>query len=217
MRRFFLFPLAVLLVLGATRLAAQPESTLQPSGRRVTWSFDPVHGSMQPTPPAATVVSGRLDPEAAAGSNTAGGVYTGTINLTVTVKLISTLPKNAVVACTGAIGLEYTTMVQVSSLSLSVGAGALSSTEHVYATLSGSTATCNFTIPYSWTIPASSSSTIVTINGVGGAVGVEAEMADSTTGISLLRVLRTTTVEVVGPATIPANGTTTTLTASSVL
>jgi len=220
LRRLFSLPLAALLVLGASRIVAQSESTTQPSSHRATWSFDPVHGTMHATPGAPLVVQGKL--EAAPAASTTPTTSTGTIDITVTVKLVSTVPKGSVFHCSGGVGLEYSVAEQLSSSgsttsSIGLVGGISQSTEYVTGTVSGSTAICSLSIPYSWTVPASSTTVTVLVNGITGQVGITEEVPTTTNGVTTYALSRSTEVELAGPATIPANGTTTTLTASTVL
>ena len=107
----------------------------------------------------------------AAAATTAPTTYTGTIDINFTIKLISAVPKGALLRCSGNVGLEYEVEEKISTLEIGLSAGLLESAENVDATVSGSTATCKLTIPYSWTVPASSSSSMVVIQGIVGSVG----------------------------------------------
>jgi hypothetical protein len=218
MHRGVSIALAVVAVLGAgCAVAQQPEFAAQTAAHRLTWSFDPVRGVMQATPPSSYVIQGRPELSEAAAATTASTTYTGTIDVNFTIKLISAVPKGALLRCSGDVGLDYEVEQKVSTLEIGLSAGLLESAENVDATISGSTATCKFTIPYSWTVPASSTTSTVTIQGIVGSVGIAEDVLDSVTGTNVLRVVRSTSVELNGPTAIPADGTTTTLTASAVL
>jgi hypothetical protein len=218
MHRGVSIALAAVAVLGAScALAQQPEFATRTAAHRVTWSFDPVQGVMQATLPSSYVIQGRPEPSLAAASTTAPTTYTGTIDVNFTVKLISAVPKGALLRCSGNVGLEYEVEEKISTLEIGLSVGLLESTENVDAAVSGSTATCKLTIPYSWTVPASTSSSTVTIQEIVGSVGISEDVLDSVTGVNVLRVVRSTSVELAGPTTIPADGTTTTLSASTVL
>ena len=216
MRKFLFIVLAALVFAGAGRAPAQQtESAAQSASHRVTWSFDPVNGVIKATPPAGYVVPGTLEPAA---STTSPTTYTGTIDITFTIKLVSALHQGAIVRCSGNIGLEYSLEESIGATSFSLLLGNVQeTTESVGAAVSGSTATCRFSIPYSWTVPASTSKNTVTIQGIVGSVGVAEDVLDSVTGTKVLRVVRSTSVGLTGPSTIPQDGTTTTLSASTVL
>jgi hypothetical protein len=215
MRRVLSTALAALAFLGAGRaLAQQPESTAVPAVHRVIWTFDPVHGTLQATSAAQVFTAGKPNPAVLAAATASTQTFTGTVDITVTVNLISALPHGAALRCSGTVDLEYqvesTSTVNV--LSSITGNGY---SESVDAAVAGSAATCKFTIPYSWTVPASNSTTLVTIEGITGAVGIAADQLDSE-GV-VVRAYRSTTVQLSGPVPLPKDGATTTLTASTVL
>jgi hypothetical protein len=230
MRRLASVGLAGLFVAAAGCVFAQGDSVVQPGGHRVTWSFDPVHGAMLAAPRTTVVLPGTVS---AAPADTATAVtYTGTIAITATVKLISALPKGETVYCTAGVGLEFIVEEQLTGTNFGTNSGISQSTESVPAAISGSTATCSFNIPYSWTVPASTATATVIISGITGSVGVaeevlqtqvivprplESSAAVTTALTATSMVTRSTTVELVGPTTIPADGTTTTLTVGTVL
>jgi hypothetical protein len=216
MRKFLLIVLASLVFAGIGRVSAQQtEFATHSASHRVTWSFDPVNGVMKATPPAGYVVQGTLEPAAA--TTATATTYTGTIDVTLTIKLVSAVPQGALLRCSGNVGIEYRIEEPLGTLSTLTTGDILESTESVGASVSGSTATCKFSIPYSWTIPASTSKTTVTIQGIVGSVGVSEYVLDTVTGTKVLRVVRSTSQGLTGPATIPQDGTTTQLTASTVL
>jgi hypothetical protein len=214
MRRLLISTLALLVILATGRaLAQQAEVNNLPASHGVTWSFDPVHKVMQATPRAGYVLPGKPDAATLASATTATRTYTGTIDITVTVNLVSTFSKGTTIACNAGVGLDYEVLRITSSTSTLGNGGIMQSSENVQAVISGNTATCTFTIPYSWTVPASSSTTLVVIQGITASVGINSQSSDITTSF----VGRGTQVDLAGPASIPADGTTTTLTASTVL
>jgi hypothetical protein len=216
MRLVLSIALAALAVVGASRgVAQQPEQAALPAFHGVTWTFDPVHGTMQAAPAARVFTAGKLDSAVVGETAATSKTYTGTIDITVTVNLISTLPKGAALRCSGTVDLQYGIEVTGGTLPLLsslVGAG---TSESVDATVSAGVATCKFAIPYSWTVPASTSTTKITIGGITGAVGIAADQVNADGAV--VRVYRSATVQLTGPTTVPQDGTTTTLTASTVL
>jgi hypothetical protein len=217
MRQILLLIVAVsVLFLALPSLAQQAEPGGESSPHHVSFSFDPVHGVMQGSPVAPFVIPGKQE-AATPSTTTAAATYTGTIDITVTVKLISTLPKDTTLRCSGSVGLEVITTEQITP-NLGLGTGSfLNNQESVNATISGSTATCKFSLPYSWAVPASTSKSTVTVSGITGSVGIAATATETTGSIPTNIVVRSTSASLIGPATIPADGSTTTLTASTVL
>jgi hypothetical protein len=218
MRRVLSIALAALVVLGASRaLAQQPESSASQAVHGVIWTFDPVHGTMQATPAVRVLHPGKLDPAVVGATAKAPKFYTGTIDITVTINLISALPTGAALRCSGTaeIALNYEITGTGTSGPDLIVLSQPSSSESVDATVAGSTATCKFTIPYDWAVPASTSTETITPEGITGAVGIAADQLDANGAV--VRTYRSTTVELTGPTTVPQDGSTTTLTASTVL
>ena len=83
---------------------------------------------------------------------------TGTVELTLTITLKTALPKGGSIICEADLN--------ATSVNLSTDAGGLW-TEEAYATatVNGSTATCTVNVPYSWAIPASSSTVENSVTG----------------------------------------------------
>jgi len=224
------FSLIVLAFLAAGQALAQQAGTgIGALAHRVTWSYDAVHGVMQGTPAASVVVQGRPETEAAT-ANSSTSTYTGTLAITFTVKLVSDVPTAADLHCTAGVGLDYGVATPVTGDSVELATGLLQSTESVEATVSGGKAVCKFSIPYSWTIPASSSTGTVAVYGFSGAVGIVEDVPQvvctggagpvcPASGSSPTQMVlgRSTMVNLTGPSTMPANGATTTLKASGVL
>jgi hypothetical protein len=209
-----------LAVLGASQIAAQQEPTAEPALHRATWTFDPVKGTMQATPAAVVVIPGKPEAVAETTPPTSPITHTGTVDITLTINLVSAVPKGALLRCSGSAALDYSvesTGISTGMAVIGIVGGVQQSSESVDASVSGATATCKFAIPYSWTIPGYPAGTTVTVQGITGSVGVSEDILDSVTGANVLRVVRSTTKELTGPATMPADGTTTKLTASTVL
>lgn len=219
MHRFLSLVLATAAMCATSALCQQTDTDVAPS-HRVTWSFDPQRGTLIATPPAPTLIQGKLDSEALANATTTSTTFTGTILITATVKLISSVPKGATLLCSGVAGLEYEVEKQSTTLT-EISFDVLQSLETAYATVSGNLATCRFSIPYSWVVPASSTSgttkTTVTIQGVLGEVAIAENVLDANLGANVLRTVRSTFLDLTGPTTIPADGAKTPLTASMVL
>lgn len=216
MHKAVLLTLIALAAIGVQQAAAQQtDSFAEPVAPRNSYTFDPVHAVMSTTPSASFVIPGRPVPDPAA--TTASTTYTGTAYVTFTVKLISNLPAGAVVRCGGNVGLEYLSVDQVTPITGLGNIVNLSSSETVAATLSNGTATCQLTVPYSWTVPASTAKTTIALRGVTGSIGISATMAEATGNVNTVVTLRSTTTSLTGPATPPADGGTIVLRASSVL
>lgn len=212
MHRVLPIALTALIYLGTNCALAQQ------TAHHVAWSYDPVNNVVNATPASYT---GTVTPEtSSSNAKTSATTYTGTVDVALTANLISSVPKGAILRCSSNVGLEYTAESSLSTTSSAFATssfGILNSTESADAKVSGSTATCTFSIPYSWTVPASTSTTTVKIGGITGSVGITEYVLDSVTGTKTLRVVRSTSVELTGPSKMPADGTTTALTASTVL
>ena len=211
MRMISCVALAVLAAIVPVCVAAQTEPSGDPAPHHLTWSFDPVHSSMQVVPQPAIVVPGRLTAATTAEPKT----YTGKIDIVYTVKLVSAQIKGEAIRCSGSVALEYEETSTASSAAFLLGIGSLSNSESVDAAVSGSTATCRFSIPYSWTVPASTTTTTITVQGIGGSVGIAASELDSLGGV--VRTYRSASQGLVPPVSIPAEGATVTVQASGVL
>jgi hypothetical protein len=217
MRLLSIAVLSALAIFGSLCSAAQqPEFTGPPASHRVTWSYDPLRHAMKAVVPPPMQVAGRLEAALASSSTTGPTTSTGTLELNIAVKFVSALPENPQLACSAVSGLEYTVKEQISATLLEVYDVFLESDEGVVAAVSGSTATCKFMIPYSWPLPASSSTTTVTVNGIFSSVTVDLT-AQSTGGSTSQVVSRSTTLELTGPITLPSDGTTTVLSGNAVL
>jgi hypothetical protein len=211
MRAISCVTLAVLAAIGPACVLAQTEPSGDPAPHHVAWSYDPVHGTMQAAPQPGVIVPGKLTAAVASPAKT----YTGTIDVVFTVKLISTQLAGETVRCSASVSLEYEAIDTVTPSSLLISIGAPNSGQSVDAVVSGGTATCKFSIPYSWTVPASTSTTQVTVQGISGSVGISTGELN-TSGV-LVRTFRSTTMELPPATAIPPDGTTTILAASTVL
>ena len=206
--------LAAAAILAATLVPAfgqQPEISDTAPMTAVTWSYDSVRGAMVATPAAPFFIPGHFAAQAARPAASPVTTYTGTVDITVTVRLISAAPKGTTINCSGGIGLQYNVLRVSGAGSVSSG-GILQTSESNNAVISGKTATCSLAIPYSWSVPASSSSTFVSVGGITGSVNLFSSSPAGGVG-----VLRSTQVELTGPATITINEGTIPLTASTVL
>jgi hypothetical protein len=213
MRNVALYALAVLTAMAPAFALAQSESASESAPHQIVWTFDPVRGTMLASSPAAVATHGQFAP---AITNPGGSTtYTGTIDVFLTARLISKLTLGSVLRCTGSVGLEYLEHEQISQTEGVTVFENLVSSQGADALLQGATATCKLTIPYSWTVPASTTTNTITIQGITGSVGI-AEGQLGTDG-AVVRTYRSTGVALDGPTAIPADGTTTTLTAIAVL
>jgi hypothetical protein len=196
--------------------AQQPEPASKPHLPRLVWSFDPVHGTLQATPNPGVNAATAKSPAPQSAMPTSS-TYTGIAKVTVTVDLISSVPKEAALRCSGSISLQYTIQDITTTTTGIPGFEdvVLSSGENTDAEVSGGKAICRFSIPYSWTVPdATSSNQLVSVQIEAGA-GIAADLLDSNQEVS--RVLRSTSLSIPGPATFPADGSTITLTGNTVL
>jgi hypothetical protein len=123
------------------------------------------------------------------------------VNLTVTLK--TAVPTGGKVVCTA--GYSGTSLNNTTYEGLYY-----EESTYVFATVTGSTATCKLTIPYSWLIPANTT-TVTYENTVSATVGA-AIVSDSTTDILSVDGVgvRSTSQDIFSSIKIPASGTTTT-------
>jgi hypothetical protein len=133
---------------------------------------------------------------------------TGTITLTITMKLVTAFPAKSTIGC--ALNLQ--------ALSLTVNPTTFASAEAIWeesaassATISGSTATCKVSIPYAWVLPAASASTGTT-NTLSAGFVVTASNAASTPS-----VLRVSTQSLIEGEAVPATGSVSSYTANVTL
>jgi hypothetical protein len=217
MRRFLPFAIVCLTLTSAhIACAQQSDAAKQPGASHVSWSYDPLHGTLEPKLPGPMIMTGDelLKPDTSA----AGKTYSGTIDIDLTINLVSPVVSGSELLCSGAGGIEYEVIDQPLSKTPVVNFYILSATQEVDATVSGDTATCRFSIPYSWTIPTANTSTVVIIYGITGSAGVSELVTDSKLrDVNFYRVARSNSVVLNGPTTLPANGTTIPLSATTVL
>ena len=203
--------LAALAAIVPACVLAQTEPSGEAAPHHLTWSFDPVHGSMQVVPQPAILIPGKLETAAAASEPK---TYTGTVDIVYTVKLVSAQIKGAAVRCSGSVALEYEELGTSTTTTILLNIGALSNAQSVDAVVSGSTAICRFSIPYSWTVPASTTTTSVIVQGISGSVGIASSELGTLGGV--VRTYRSANQQLEGIA-VPAEGATVTLTASGAL
>jgi len=169
-------------------MTAQSPSSTNPQ-HRVLGYQDPETGKFHPL--------AKIQPDTTPPSH-------GTIRLSISILIRSTFPSTANFLC-GA-------MISASSINLTTDAQA-SFGEEAYspATVSGSTATCTVTIPYSWAIPAASSTVDDSIT---GSYSVTVVNSDGTVSGSVLRV---TSGDFLSLTTVPASDTTTSVSESLIM
>ena len=139
--------------------------------------------------------TGAFEPLVKAVPDTTISPTTGTIDLTLTITLKTALPKGGTILCSG--DLIATSENDSTTFSLSVWDESVFSV----ATVSGSTATCTVTIPYSFHVPAASTTLKNTIEG-----DYSVEMINATGALpSLVVTLGGTFLN----SSLPATGTTT--------
>ena len=211
MRMISCFALAVLAAIVPACVLAQTEPSGEASPHHLAWSFDPVHSTMQVVPQPAIVIPGRLTAATTAEPKT----YTGTIDIIYTVKLVSAQIRGEAVRCSGSVALEYEVSETSTPTAILITFGALGSSQSVDAIVSGSTATCRFSIPYSWNVPASTTANPVSVQGITGSVVIATSELDTLGAV--VRTYRSTSQQLEGPIPVPAEGATVTVTASGVL
>ena len=149
-------------------------------------------------------------------------VYTGTLNVTVNIKLESALPAHAALRCAATAGLLAKVSQTIGTTKITIGTETQpGSSESVDAVLSEGSAVCSFVIPYSWDsanpgagLVSSVPETIV-VSGISTAVTVSAVQLNSEQVVA--RTYRSTSV-VAQTKTAPVqDNATTTLTANTVL
>ena len=114
---------------------------------------------------------------------------TGTFDVTFNLKLVSTFAKGTTAYCEA--------FVTVTSFNETTATGSVA--------LSGSTATCTATIPYSWLLPAASSTVQETL---GGSYTVFAGTPVADNGITIAGVGRLSSSQFLAATSVPASGTT---------
>jgi hypothetical protein len=220
MRRIFCCALATIAIVAVCRASAQQADAAptHATSHHLTWTYDPLHGTMQAKVPPPVVYEGQPEAAPAATTPPATTTYSGTIAIDFTISLVSSVPANSSLICSAGAGIEYTVTEKVSSDFTAEYIYIIEASQSVDATVSGTTATCKFSIPYSWTLPKSGGDTTVSVQGISGSAGVSELVVDTTLPrTDLLRTARSNAVNLNGPTTLPPNGTTISLTASTVL
>lgn len=143
--------------------------------------LDPRTGAFRPVPPPATDDNAEL---------AATTTFTGTVTLTITITV-----KTSGIA-------NFTCSAGVSTIDGTTSSTIYEEVATVTATGSGSTRTCNLSIPYSWSLTSASTDTMTTSYFVTGRSGATAT------------VERTSNRSPLDSRKVPANGATTALTAS---
>jgi len=185
MRTFSLTTFGALTLAAAVCGSAWAQAPSEASHKKVLGYQDAVTGEFHPLD--------KVVPEAATPATT------GEFEVTFTITLKSTVPSGGSVLCA--------TNFEVASTSLTTGAGsAYTETSYAVAKVTGSTATCTVNTPYSWLLPAASSSDESTLLG-GYTVSI---LAAPSTTVNLSTVEgRSSTSAFLSAKTIPATGTTT--------
>jgi hypothetical protein len=125
---------------------------------------------------------------------------TGTFVISITVTLDTAVPSGGSVYC-------FTDILATSvAESNPEGAATYEESNYVKATVSGSTATCSIKTPYSWNLPAASSTTL---NSIGGTYTVAIVPSTTTVVASGGISARSSTADIPGLTKIPATGATT--------
>jgi hypothetical protein len=136
--------MTLLLSLGGATSAAAQSNDNEAFHKRVLGYQDAETGVFHPVT--------RIEPEASSPATT------GTIQVTLTITLKTALPKGGNIVC----GADLTAM------SMNLTAGTVSDWSEMAnsaATTGGSTATCTVNVPYSWVIPAKSSTVTNSVTG----------------------------------------------------
>ena len=166
---------------GQEAAAAKAPST--PSG--LSLSFDAVHGQLSASGLAVKAKPAVVSP---------GTTVTGTVNITLTINLVSKFGRGVRIPC-GAIliGGEVDTSVPVVDGGIETAANVAS------LDWKTKTATCTLSIPYEWTLA----------NDSGASKGLIIGFAAAAVGWG--DVTERSTIQIGGPVDLPASGTTTTL------
>jgi len=122
---------------------------------------------------------------------------TGTVEVTMNIKLVSTFAKSTTIGCSIDLTGSVTSETTFTGTSYEETAGST-------ATISGSTATCTATIPYSWLIPAASGAEVESF---AGNYTVSAYAATNSAASILASASRSSGSSFVSLKTIPASGT----------
>lgn len=147
--------------------------------------------------------------EEAAPETITGTTATGTIDVTISIKIVSTLPKGTTILCDADVSASSTAttptfLEQYSEVAASA------------ATISGSTASCVVKMPYSWVLAPTTSKTIS--NTYQGTYKVTATFVSAATQpITDFNVIRQATGIFADTTAIPATGTTSSFTVSATI
>jgi len=202
------------LLSSASLHAQQTQSPAERVIPHVSYNYDPIHDVIEAT---SELLTTRTAPSSSSDTSTTPKTYTGTANITLTIDLVSTLPTGTALRCSGNLNLQYLLQENSSATSgpILIDNVVLSTVESVDAVVSSKKAVCHYTIPYSWTVPESTSTTTVGTSLIEVAMGVSADVLDSSGSVQ--RVLRSTSLQIPGPASIPPDGSTINLSGSTVL
>jgi hypothetical protein len=122
---------------------------------------------------------------------------TGTVEVTFNIKLVTTFPKGTTISC----GIDVTGNVENTTTFTYIGYYESAAST---ATISGSTATCSTTVPYSWLLPAASSTESPSF---GADYTVTAYPATTTAQTFAIGVYRQSGSSIFESAAIPPSGT----------
>jgi hypothetical protein len=170
-------------VLATLTLSAAAHAGPGTNGARVLGYEDPQTGRFHPLPTA--VAEATTTPT------------TGTVEVTFNIKLVTAFAKGTTINCSIDLSglVENTTTFTATTYEETAGSP---------ATISGSTATCAATIPYSWLVPAASSTTSESFS---GSYTVSAYPATTSTTTLLTSAYRSSSSSFVAATAIPASGT----------
>lgn len=147
--------------------------------------------------------TGVFHPATAVEPDTTVPPHTGTIEVTITTTLKTTVPAGGHVYCGTSIDATS------ESINLTTDAFSLSDWEeesYSLATVTGSTATCTVTTPYSWNLPTATPPTVT--NSISGTYTVAIVPATTTTVVEYTVFDRLSSAPIPGLTAIPANSTT---------
>jgi len=145
-------------------------------------------------------------------------VYTGTVDVTVTVNVKSTLPRNTVLRCNATAGLVIQVIESGITSPISLPATETpGSAENVDAVTSEGTTTCSFTIPYMWTAAPAALGAGETFKVTGIAATVAVDAVELGSDGAVIRTLRSTSVSAATTAAPEQDNATTPLAATTVL
>jgi hypothetical protein len=186
--RKMMLPLLAVLVLGLAPFSFGQLLTKAPAAHKTLGYYDPTTGAFQPLPKPTDV------------EESATSVFGGTITLRLTINVKSTIPKNAVIGCSGT----------ASVLDESSGTSFEEDGSAVATLVSGTQYLCVVKLPYSWTLTTPTTADKVYLAYTASMeYGYEAT-ATNGTGTIVEGIAARLNTHTLAPIDVPINGATTT-------